>query len=156
MGVLNAQNVLLPVEMDAVQLTICRKKPQVQTMRVWWPLLKMSAWAKTLVDCHPQVLLCGYTLKDERWKQVLGDFWASYEINHGDHELFQSNLSERPMNCCIPYFLHGDEGRFLRNKPLMIEAWQPAISHRGPSFTNESGLLDFIQFAKGFWYLHVL
>ena len=141
MTVMNTQNVMLPVEMDAIRLTITKKKPKVRTLQVWWPVLKMSDWVSMLLVHHPQVLLCGYTLHDYRWMDVLEEFWRNFRLCEPGHEIFCNEHGSRPLRCCVPYYIHGDEGRFLRNKPLMIEAFQPAISHKGMAWTNESGLL---------------
>ena len=139
MTVMNSQNVMLPVQMDAVQLTIMRKKPKVRIMKIWWPLLRMSSWVRTLLRDHPQTLLCGFTVKNcDGWRATLAEFWRNFRGGNAQHEIFNES---RPLDHFVPYYLHGDEGRFYRNKPLMVEAFQPAISHRGVMYTNESGRL---------------
>ena len=140
MTVINASNVMLPVTVDIFQLTICKKKPKVTTLKVWWPILRMTSWIEILLQHHPQVLLCGFQLDEAKagWKRTLRQFWKDYRRSNPDHEIFSEGGP--PLECSIPYYLHGDEGRFLRSKPLMIEAFQVAISHKGMSYTNESGI----------------
>ena len=134
--VLNAKNAMMPVPIDAVQITIQKKKPLPRTLKVWWPVLKMSDWVQVMLQSCPQILLCGYSLQDTGWQQILKSFWDHYQATNPGHEVF---MQDKPRGLCVPYYLHGDEGRYLRNKPIMIEAFQMAISHRGPAFTNESG-----------------
>ena len=139
--VLNSTNVMLPVRMDAVKLTVVKRKPKIKRLEMWWPILRMRDWVQTLLEEYPRVLLCGYCKEDTGWKQVLEHFWQQFYETNPDHEIYRQASSSRPLSCCVPYYIHGDEGRFLRNKPLMIESFQPAISHKGLNYTNESGHL---------------
>ena len=39
----------------------------------------------------------------------------------------------------VPIYVHGDEGRGKYKLPIMVEAFQPAVSFRGDSHKNSSG-----------------
>ena len=142
MSVINPQNVMLPVKIDVVKISIRKKRPTTRTLDVWWPVLKLSSWISTLLSCRPEVLLCGFQPEDTEWRNILSTFWSYYEEVNPDHELYADNSKDRA--CCLPYMLHGDEGRGLRNKPLWIESFQPVIGHKGSAYTNEAGHLRFI------------
>ena len=138
MRVINSKNALLPVRVDCVQIHIKKKKPTPRRLQIWWPVLKMSEWVQALLMTHPHVLLCGHRCEDSGWQCVLERYWRRFQQCDPLHELFASK--PQPLwRFCVPYYLHGDEGRGLRNKALMIEAFQVAISHLGDDHTNECG-----------------
>ena len=108
----------------------------------------MEDWARVLLRQHPEVLLGGCKLNEvQKWKGVFRDFWELYRGANPDHAVFSSNLQ---LETCMPYFLHGDEGKTLRSRSMMIESFQPVISRKGPSSTNESGNLGHIVVSEGF------
>ena len=97
----------------------------------------MTAWVEALISRRPQVLLAGCAVGEkDKWQGILQEFWANYRGVNPDHPIFSSGFS---LACSIPYFFHGDEGRGLRSRPIMVEAFQPVISQQGPGVTNESG-----------------
>ena len=99
----------------------------------------MVDWARVLLRAHPEVLLGGCRINEvQKWKGIFREFWELYRGTNPDHVVFSSNL---PLECCVPYFLHGDEGKTLRSRSMMIESFQPVISRNGPLTTNESGNL---------------
>lgn len=98
--------------------------------------MRFGDFVDTLFNKFPQVLLAGHTKNDERWKTSFTNFWTAYKQVDGAHPFFQSG---RPWETSIPYYLHGDEGRTLRSKPVMILSWQPAIPFNGLEDLNEKG-----------------
>ena len=62
------------------------------------------------------------------------------------HEVFASGYN---LGMVIPHSIHGDEGRGLAKKPLMVVAWRLIISHLGPQVCNDSTFLGILAF-KGF------
>ena len=92
------------------------------------------------------MILAGHSLEDRHaWENVFSTFWEKYEQVNPSHPLYV-DFEATARGRCIPYFLHGDEGRGQRRVPLMIESFQPCISHRGLSFTNESTYLASIKY----------
>ena len=44
-----------------------------------------------------------------------------------------------PSTHTVPIYIHGDEGRGKYKLPIMVEAFQAAISFKGAGFKNSSG-----------------
>lgn len=131
--------ILFPVHIDAIEVRVSLRKPFLRKEKVFWPILRMGDWVKALLSECPQVLLSGYKLEQSsKWKAVFQNFWDEYKSCNGCHPVYTSNY---PTDCCVPYFLHGDEGRTLRNRSFMIHSFQPLISRKGPMKCNESGYL---------------
>ena len=129
----------LPLDVSVVKIRIRRVRP-VRVLEAWWPQLKMKTWLRYLFHNKPQVLLAGHRLEDEHlWGAVFQTFWRQYQQLDGGHPVFASGFELKE---CIPYFLHGDEGRGLSRKPLMCISWQPVISHKGLGECNDSSRLD--------------
>ena len=100
----------------------------------------METWVQYLLRNKPQFLLAGHRLQDDHlWGEVFATFWQQYRNYDPEHPVFCEAFD---MKACIPYMLHGDEGRGLARKPLMIISWQPLISHRGLGECNDSSLFD--------------
>ena len=66
---------------------------------------------------------------------MLSDFWCKYQEIKPDFQL-AAGLDRK---FCVPIAIHGDEGRGKVKCPIMILAWQPLISWRGPEFVNIAG-----------------
>lgn len=131
--------ILFPVHIDAIEVRVSLRKPFLRKEKVFWPILRMGDWVKTLLSECPQVLLSGYKLEQSsKWKAVFQNFWDEYKSCNGCHPVYTSKY---PIDCCVPYFLHGDEGRTLRSRSFMIHSFQPLISRKGPRKCNESGYL---------------
>ena len=127
---------------SVVLVSVAKKKPTYRIEQIYWPILRMSDWVRVLLDQVPQVLLCGKSMQNTtEWQACLQSFWKVYEETDGEHCVFSSGY---PLEYCIPYFLHGDEGRTHRTRSFMIESFQPVISYKGPNKTNESGLFGAI------------
>ena len=136
---INRKNILFPVKIDAALISVAYRKPVYRTENIWWPLIRMEAWVRSILNEVPQVLLGGFRLEQaHQWNQMLKEFWGLYFSAHPDHCLRTSGFN---LGYCIPYFFHGDEGRGFRNRPVMVESFQPVISYKGPTVTNESGHL---------------
>ena len=133
------KGVTLRVEIDFILLSVKRKKKKNKIMKVWFPILRMSAWVRCLLREAPQMLLAGYNLKDPGWQDVFHAFWEIYKETDDTHPIYEAAI---PWSHAIPYMLHGDEGRGQRRVPYMVEAWQLVISHEGPGKTNESSHPD--------------
>ena len=138
---LNSSGRLLPVSIDCIEVMIKVKKPKVRRVCVWWPILRMKDFIiRTLFQKCPQALLAGHDLQGEGWKTTLKTFWGAYKNIDGDHPFFSSTY---PWECSIPYYFHGDEGRTLRSKAVMIISWQPTIPYNGLGELNEKGFPGF-------------
>jgi len=100
----------------------------------------MASWVRALLDQSPGMLLAGHCLRDvTKWQAVFSRFWDLYRHVNPNHCIYADGLDARN---CIPYFMHGDEGRGYCRRPFMVESFQPVISQKGLEYTNESGKLD--------------
>ena len=113
----------------AVQLTPVDVKVRVPRRRKVlirpWPVLHMSDWAKLCFE-NPSYngffLLGGHTL--DTWgdaQAVLQQFWSRF--GKVDGEMVPTYPS-----ATVPLYIHGDEGRGLCKRPLLVVSFQPAMS----------------------------
>ncbi len=66
-------------------------------------------------------------------KQMLQEFWDRYCL--ADPTVPKPTCPQRT----FPMYIHGDEGRGLVKKPLMVISYQPCISWKGGDSTNSTG-----------------
>ncbi len=135
----------LPISVDVVSLHVRKRKP-LRISQIYWPVLRIKNWLHFLLEHKPEILLGGCTLESGSWRSMFADFWGSYKLMDPTHEVFASGYN---LEMVIPYSIHGDEGRGLAKKPLMVLAWQLIISHLGPQVCNDSTFLGILAF-KGF------
>lgn len=128
------EGLTLPIEVDAVKIQVKKKKP-VRVLEVFWPVLRIKSWIGYFLKYQPEVLLGGCRVESGAWKPMFESFWAHYRKMDPMHEVFTSGLC---LQNVIPFSVHGDEGRGLARKPLMVLAWQLIIGHRGPGSCNDS------------------
>lgn len=134
---INKGKVLLPVPIDAVLLRVALRRPYFRKQELYWPVLRMEDWIKVLMARAPETLLAGCAFENKSaWMSILDGFWADYESCNPTHPIYSSTLRR---SHSIPYFLHGDEGKTLRQRSFMIESFQPVISRKGCLVSNESG-----------------
>lgn len=129
------KGVLLPLPIDVCSVRIRRRRP-LRRYVVWWPILKMNSWVSYFVKQKPQMLLGGYHTNDVmQWQNMFQSFWQTYLAYNPAHPVFSSGFDLRG---CVPFAIHGDEGRGLGKKQFMVVSWQTLISHRGPMVCNDS------------------
>ena len=85
----------------------------------------------------PKILLGGHSL-DGDWRAMFKKFWSDYKIYSGDHPLFKTKFNQE---CCVPFFIHGDEGRGQLKRPFMVISTQFAIGRDGPGVINDNSNL---------------
>lgn len=130
----------LQVEIELVKTTVQLRKPRKRIEQVFWPCLSMRSWITLLMERYPEFLLGGFKVEEEsKWREQFRLFWQKYRAFDGSHSVFTDGTN---LEFAIPYFIHGDEGRGLGHQPLMVEAWQTAISYKGVGYTNVSGFLS--------------
>ena len=127
----------LDIPIDVCPVTVRMRRP-VRRLEVWWPILRMDQWAKLLFNQKPQLLLGGQVPDPQgKWKKLYYDFWSVYQNIHGDHPIF--SRKDVDMGTCLPYMIHGDEGRGQLKRPYLVVSWQLLIGHNGLQATNDSG-----------------
>lgn len=124
----------LPVDIETFALTVKKKRP-MRIIRVWWPMISLRQWVRYFLDNQPGILLGGHGLGDVGYQYMLETFWRTYQVHHGEHDVFRSGFNLR---FCIPVMVHGDEGRGQCKVPLLVVSWQPVITFRGVDFNNDA------------------
>jgi len=127
---------------------ICKsRKPKI----VSWPVLSLTSWIKAAFeDPYKGVhFLGGKQVGTDSADRILEEFWDRY--CKADLAI---PMPQHPPKT-VPIYIHGDEGRGLVKKPLMVISYQPVFSWRGPDSTNTSakhGLYKWhIIFSGGKW-----
>eukprot|EP00438_Fugacium_kawagutii_P021699 Skav224765 [mRNA] locus=scaffold1604:492403:494175:+ [translate_table: standard] len=83
--------------------------------------LSLKGRFKYLLKEHPIYLLGGFTLQDPRMSMLLSSFWASFETNYPDHEVFQIHGGTKgQLHRCIPFYLHTDAGVGARKSAVLV------------------------------------
>ena len=137
---IDKNNVLFKVRIDVTQIMVAIRKPSYRTKLVWWPIIHMQDWVQSLIRESPQVLLGGYSLEQKAgWQAQLVEFWSLYRNVNPNHCLYTDSFDHK---FCIPYFLHGDEGRGYCRRPYMVESFQPVLGWKGTGSTNEAAYFD--------------
>ena len=134
--VIRKRGVSFPVDLDVTKVTIRVRHPKVKNMDVYWPILPMRSWLTSLLKHCPRFLFCGSDALTPTVEETFKSFWHDYrQCDHEDHPVYSSG---KPLTHCIPYMLHGDEGRGARKIPFLVQSWQPVITHKGLHHTTTS------------------
>ena len=134
---LRGSGVQYPVQVSAVAVTVRLRKPKPHNEVLQWPILRITDWARALLQQSPSHLLGGFRFEDSPgWQHQFASFWSVYQKIDPAHEVFSAGLD---WGRTIPYALHGDEGKGLRSKAFLVESFQPVIGRHGLFHTNESG-----------------
>lgn len=80
--------------------------------------VRPSSWVKELLRMFPQSLTGGFINSEDIGLQ-LSSFWKAYRLYHGEHSIFNSNLSCL-LHRVIPLALFGDEGRGPKRGQVLI------------------------------------
>ena len=112
--------------------------------KVKWPVLSMRSWFSFLLEHHPALVLGGHALHGD-WRQMFLQFWEEWRLEEPSHDVYSSG---KPLQFCLPYFTHGDEGQTTRKTPFMVESFQAAISWKGIGCTTMSGPLGLMSYAS--------
>lgn len=84
-----------------------------------FPYVTFTAWLKYLVEFDLLDHLVG--VRDvASMRKILSTFWSRYVAIYPQHIVGQRNDPGFSKDCCIPVLYHGDEGRGLKKKQLMV------------------------------------
>ena len=115
-----------------------RGKPFRATM-VQYPLLKASAWARASFAEGGHFFLGGRSLQEaSAFGETLHEFWKRYKLIEPQLSFFEEE-DEANWKTCIPYAIHGDEGRGKAKKPIMVLSIQPLITSFDMTSSNLKG-----------------
>ena len=126
----------LKVPIEVCKIHIRLRKP-LRCMEVWWPHISMREWCRFFVSSKPQLRLAGRT-PEQNWMEIFRTFWADYRLIDPNHPVYGTGYN---LGACVPYFVHGDEGRGQNKRPYMVLSWQPVIGHMGIGATNDTSYL---------------
>ena len=127
---------MLDAKLKYVPIPIRSDRRTAKIQHVSYPTLPLSSWVECLFMEEPRLLLGGCDLGDEGFREVLGVFWQRYRGTDPGLPLFAEDVDT---SFCIPYMLHGDEGRGKVRRQVMVLSFQPMISFKGLSHLNTSG-----------------
>lgn len=132
---IQSEGAILPLQIDAVKITVRRLKPRLGQYEAWWPIISMRTWATYLLQHHPGYLLGGNDLDNPYWPKMLKKFWDTYRSIDPQHAIYSSSLDTRYV---VPYCFHGDEGRGSGRVPFLVLSWQPIVGLKGLDQCNDS------------------
>jgi len=126
-------------------------RPKVKELQLLYPMIALKDWASYLLNNQAHFLLGGFALRQSKeYMEMFTRFWTRYEKLDPLHPIF----THHPQNVwgrCVPYLLHGDEGRGKAKVPIMVQSFQMLIGPNGEETTNMSGQLKY-QLGKVFVY----
>ena len=130
-------NMTLPVEMTSLDLPV---RWQNRHIMMPWPCLPFSSWLQTIFQkTSGQPVLARHTLSQrQKWQGMFYDFWMKFKAARGErHQVFEDHGHR--LQCCLPIFVHGDEGRGKLRRAVMATSVQPVLvakGHAGHSFNS--------------------
>lgn len=102
-----------------------------------FPYVTFTNWLKYLVETDNMDQLVG--VRDlETMKKTLDTFWSRYEKIHPQHVIHQRTADGGfSKDMCIPVLHHGDEGRGLKKRQLMVLSTH-GILGKGSNVDNDA------------------
>ncbi|CAL1170763.1 unnamed protein product [Cladocopium goreaui] len=101
-----------------------------------FPYVKFSSWLRYIVEYDNLDCLVG-TGDVEKMRPVLTTFWKRFEALYPHHVICDRAEGDRDFHrsMCIPVLYHGDEGRGLKKKQLMVLSTHGCLG-KGNSHSN--------------------
>ena len=95
-----------------------------------WPVLHLSDWIRCCFQKFGGFFfLAGQTMGSwEKAEAIFRQFW-------GKHFACNGETVDHP-EATVPIYIHGDEGRGLAKRPLLVISFQPLMSWAGPDVVN--------------------
>ena len=103
-----------------------------------WPVLLPSSWVNTIMKkTSGQPLLGKFTLgQKQKWQDMFKEFWHRFKATSPGHGIFTDLEKRNLTHLCVPYMLHGDEGRGKLKRAVMCASMQPVIHEPGHTFLS--------------------
>ena len=125
----------LCVAVSMLQVPVLVKQiPQV----IPWPVLLPSSWITTIFNkTHGEPLLGQYKVwQKDSWQEMFREFWIRYRAVFPGHGLFSDASKQDRLHLCVPYMVHGDEGRGKLRRAVMCASMSPVIHQHGHTFLS--------------------
>ena len=105
--------------------------------------IKPSSWLRFIGESQHLQLLLGdgiRTMNDIA--PTLVNFWQLFRVQFPNHEIFQkADAGKLRLSSTLPLYMHGDEGRTLKKKPLFILQFS-LVFGRGSGKHNTKEMID--------------
>ena len=103
-----------------------------------WPVLLPSAWIRTIMEkTGGEPILGQYKLQQkDAWQGMLREFWRRFRAAMPQHGVFSDEGKQGCLHLCIPYVVHGDEGRGKLRRAVMCASMSPVIHQHGHTFLS--------------------
>lgn len=129
------------MKVSMVPLCVLQHRPKVQEVFIDYPMIALKDWAAYLLNHHPHILLGGCSIDDvDTYTHVYSEFWQRYYVLDREHPFFEHHHPDE-WGRCLPFCLHGDEGRGKGKTPILINSFQMVVGPAGIDHTNMSGKL---------------
>ena len=135
--------VALKIPIDVCEVHVKLRRP-IRVLQCFWPVLSINGWVHYLVASKPQLLLAGHA-RDGDWHSTFTHFWRQYQKIEPNHPIFTSSFDP---GTCVPYYIHGDEGRGQLKRPYMVISWQCLIGMHGLDVVNDTSCAGSIKLAS--------
>ena len=135
----------LPVQIGSVQVKVKIRRRRKVVLSPW-PIIPLSNWMHA---CFEDAKYSGFFFlaghKLDSWAAAHGfrTFWECYCK-------LDKNVQVDHPESTIPIYLHGDEGRGLGKRPLLVVSFQPVMSWLGPDYIPSSKHFGLNQFLSTF------
>ena len=104
---------------------------------VQYPLLLVSDWSQAIFKRGGHFWMAGHTLDAAvTFGETLTTFWGRYQKIDPALTFFEAS---EDWSRCIPFALHGDEGRGKDKKPILVLSAQPLITSPDMAASNLAG-----------------
>ncbi len=124
-----------------VPVWVRQHRPKVHELEVPYPMIGLKQWASHLLATSPRFLLGGFsTSETASYTAVYSQFWSRYQGLEPDHPFYEHHPPAE-WGRCIPFAIHGDEGRGKGKIPILITSYQMIVGVDGIETTNMSGCL---------------
>ena len=139
----------LAVEISTTRIPIRKKvktthgKRRTKTREVDFAVITLSSWMKILLEKYPKFLLGGHCPFQgcDPYLDMFESFWDNFVHIQCDHPVHAKSREEK--RHCIPFAVHGDEGRGLSKVPVLVISFQALIPFTGPNDLNCSRFPGF-------------
>lgn len=132
---------VLPVKVSMERVWVRQQRPRVRQIQLAYPMIALRDWGELLLNSHPNLMLGGFSLKQvSEYTEMFTRFWTRYQHLDPSHPIYATH-PESVRGRCIPFLVHGDEGRGKGKVPILIQSFQMLIVPKGEQTTNISGWL---------------